>query len=121
MSLATMKTLVLTALICLLLFQVGSWISAVAGALWGASAAVIVAGVSFVCARLARRGGQVTFWFLLPTVLFTVVPVLVHLWSAWQGQATLLSLCMDLTPLLLGFVCPVALLAIVYLDLRNKT
>ncbi len=121
MSLTINRKLVLAALICLLLYQVGTWITVIAGAVWGAGAAVVVAVVSYVSARLAKRGATSTIWFLVPTLLFTVIPLLAKLWSAFTSQTGIADMLLDLTPLLVGFVIPVILLSMVYLDLRKKS
>lgn len=121
MSLTINRKLVLAALICLLLYQVGTWITVIAGAVWGAGAAVVVAVVSYVSARLAKRGATSTIWFLVPTLLFTVIPLLAKLWSAFTRQTGIADMLLDLTPLLVGFVIPVILLSMVYLDLRKKS
>lgn len=121
MSMAMHRKLILTALICLLLYQVGIWITMIAGAVWGAGAAIVVAVVSFVCARLAKRGATSTIWFLIPTLLFTVIPLLAKAWSLFTSQTGLMDALVDLVPLLVGFVIPVGLLSTVYLDLRRKT
>jgi hypothetical protein len=121
MSLAINRKLVLTAIICLLLYQVGTWITVIAGAVWGAGAAVVVAIVSYVSARLAKRGATSTIWFLVPTLLFTVIPLLAKFWSAFTSQTGIADMLLDLTPLLVGFVIPVILLSMVYLDLRKKS
>lgn len=121
MSMAMHRKLILTALICLLLYQVGIWITMIAGAVWGAGAAIVVAVVSFVCARLAKRGATSTIWFLIPTLLFTVIPLLAKAWSLFTSQTGLMDALVDLVPLLVGFVIPVGLLSVVYLDLRRKT
>lgn len=120
MSLAIHRKLILIAIICLLLYQVGAWITLVAGVVWGAGAAVIVAVVSYVCARLAKRGASSTIWFLIPTLLFTVMPLLAKGWSVFTSQTGIVDRLVDLVPLLVGFVIPVALLFMVYLDLRQK-
>lgn len=120
MSLTIHLKLILAAIICLLLFQVGTWITLIAGAVWGASAAVIVAMVSYVCARLAKQGATSTVWFLLPTLLFTVIPLLAKGWSMFTSQTSWLDMLVELVPLLVGFVIPVSLLSAVYLDLRKK-
>jgi hypothetical protein len=121
MSLAFDRKIILTAIICLLLYQVGTWITVLAGAVWGAGAAVVVAVVSYVCARLAKRGATSTIWFLIPTLLFTVIPLLAKAWSLFTSQTGIVDALVDLVPLLVGFVFPVALLSAVYLDLRKKT
>lgn len=121
MTLGINRKLVLAAIICLLLYQVGTWITIVAGAAWGAGAAVVVAIVSYVCARLAKRGATSTIWFLIPTLLFTVIPLLAKLWSVFTSQTGIVDMLVDLMPLLIGFVIPVVLLSLVYLDLRKKT
>lgn len=120
MQLALNRKLILTAIICLLLYQVGIWITVVAGTVWGAGSAVIVAIVSYVCARLAKRGATSTIWFLIPTLLFTIIPLLAKLWSAFTSQTGIIDMLVDLIPLLVGFVIPVVLLSVVYLDLRKK-
>lgn len=120
MSVATHRKLILAAIICLLLYQVGIWITLVAGAVWGAGSAVVVAVVSYLCARLARRGVSSSVWFLMPTLLFTVIPLAAKLWSAFSSQAGIVDMLIDLLPLLVGFVVPVVLLSIVYLQLRNQ-
>lgn len=120
MSLAINRKMILAAIICLLLYQVGTWITFVAGAVWGAGAAVIVAVVSYVCARLAKRGATSTIWFLIPTLLFTVLPLLAKAWSLFNSQTGIADTLIDLVPLLVGFVIPVCLLSSVYLDLRKK-
>jgi hypothetical protein len=120
MSLSFNRKIILTAIICLLLYQVGTWITVIAGAVWGAGAAVIVAVVSYVCARLAKRGATSTIWFLIPTLLFTVVPLLAKAWSLFTSQTGIVDALIDLVPLLVGFVIPVGLLSTVYLDLRKK-
>jgi len=121
MSLVIHRKLLLTALICLLLYQVGTWITVVAGAVWGAGAALVVAIVSYFCARLAKRGANSTLWFILPTLLFTGVPLSIKVWRLFNTEADWMDAGLDLVPLLVGFVVPVALLSVVYLDLRKKT
>lgn len=121
MTLAIHRKLVLTAIICLLLYQVGTWITIIAGAVWGAGAAVIVAVVSYICARLAKRGATSTIWFLIPTLLFTVIPLVAKAWSLFASQTGIVATLIDLVPLLVGFVIPIGLLSAAYLDLRKKT
>lgn len=121
MQIAMNRKLILTAIICLLLYQVGTWITIVAGAIWGAGAAIIVALVTFFCARLAKRGASSTVWFLIPTLLFTVIPLLAKGWSLFTSQTGIVDMLVDLVPLLVGFVIPVGLLSIAYLDLRKKS
>lgn len=121
MPLAFNRKLILTAIICLLLYQVGTWITMVAGAVWGAGAAVIVAVVSYVCARLAKRGATSTIWFLIPTLLFTLIPLLAKAWRLLSSQTGMLDMLVDLVPLIVGFALPVGLLSVVYLDLRKKS
>jgi hypothetical protein len=120
MGLSTNRTLVATAIACLLLYQVGTWIAAVAGGLWGAASALVVALVSFVSAKLARAGAASTGWFLVPTLLFTVIPLGARVWNALTRQTSAFDIVVDLTPMLVGFVIPVALLLLVYQDLRRR-
>jgi hypothetical protein len=49
------------------------------GLAWGVVSSAVVAAVSLLSARLARAGGSSSVWFLLPTLLFTVVPTVIVL------------------------------------------
>lgn len=93
------------------------------GELWGAAVGMAGAGiaalVSLVCARMARVGGNVA-WFLVPTLLFTLIPALYTGWKFFTVRKNLLDRLWDLTPFLLGFVLPLGIILGVYMQLRKR-
>ena len=121
MSDKTLRFLVAVVISMLLIFQIGSLISNIFGMAWGVAAAVIVAVVSFFSARLAKSGSKSSFWFLLPTLLFTAVPVFMAVWNAFTSETSWVERLLDLAPFLFGFGLPVILLALVYYELRKRT
>lgn len=74
MSDKRLRYIIALAIAMLLIFQIGSLIAGIFGMAWGVISAVVVAVVSFFSARLAKAGGKGSLWFLLPTLVFTVIP-----------------------------------------------
>jgi hypothetical protein len=121
MSDRTLRYLIAAVIAMLLIFNIGNLIAAAFGAAWGAVSAVAVAAVSVASARLARAGGRSSFWFLLPTLLFTVVPTAMMLWRAFTAETNAWQRLIDVLPFLVGFVGPMALLLLVYYELRKRS
>ncbi|MFQ5462138.1 MAG: hypothetical protein ACE5E5_05870 [Phycisphaerae bacterium] len=117
---AALRKLVVGAISLLLIHQAGVLLWALFGALGGIASAVVVAGVSLGCARLARAGVGNTVWLLVPTLLFTVVPLVVKVWHLLADEQDWLDKAMGLIPFLVGFLVPVVLLALVYAELRSR-
>ena len=80
------------ALAMLLLFQIGTLISGFFGMVWGLVSAIVVAAVSFFSARLAKAGGKGSLWFLLPAVVFTLIPIVLTIWRGITQDETWLDL-----------------------------
>jgi len=80
-----------------------------------------VAIVSFFSARLARAGGKSSIWFLLPTILFTIVPLALKVWHTMSTDTGFLDHILSLAPFVVGFATPVVLLLVVYYELRRRT
>lgn len=119
MSDAWLRRLVVAATALLVIYQVGTWIHAVFGPLAGILSAAAVAAVSLLAARMARGGGSAA-WFLVPTVLFTLVPLAAKLWTLHATDATWWDRLVLLVPFLAGFGLPVLLLLLVYVELRKR-
>ena len=120
MSDLTLKRLVFLALALLLVHQIGAMIAGLFGMAWGAVSALVVAAVSFVSVRLAKAGGKSSAWFLLPTLLFTLLPLAISLWNAATAQTSAWERMIALAPLTIGFLLPVALLLAVFLELHKR-
>lgn len=121
MSDRTLRILIAAVIVMLLVFQIGTLISGIFGMVWGIVASVVVAAISFLSVRLAKAGGKSSLWFLLPTLLFTVVPIVMTVWNALTSEATWLDRVIGLTPFLVGFGLPMILLLLVYHELRKRT
>jgi hypothetical protein len=121
MQLSTLRMLVVAAIALLLIYQVGTWLASAFGGLWGVASAVVVAAVSFFSARLARSDVGNTAWFLVPTLLFTIIPLAATVWTALTASPSWFDRLVSVTPFLVGFVLPVLLLLLVYKGLRERT
>lgn len=117
----SLRRIVALVIALLLIHQVGVLIAGLWGVAWGAVSALVVAGVTFFSVRLARSGGRSSAWFLLPTLLFTVLPLLILLWKLLGQQAGWLDRVVALLPFVIGFVVPVLLLLAAYYELRGRT
>jgi len=118
---AWLGRLVVAAIALLLVYQVGAWIHAAFGVAAGVLAAILVAAVSFISARMARLGAGNSAWFLVPTLLFTVVPLAAKVWGLLALQSDWLQWVVALAPFVAGFALPVTLLLVVYAELRNRS
>jgi uncharacterized membrane protein len=121
MSDKTLRLLIAAVIVMMLVFQIGTLISAAFGMAWGAVSAVIVAVVSFFSARLARAGSQNTYWFMLPTLLFTVIPIVYMIWQAITSNVSGWARLASFVPFMIGFGIPVLVLLAVYYELRKRT
>lgn len=106
--------MIASVIVMLLVFQIGTLIASAFGIAWGA-----VSAVSFFSARLARAGGKNSVWFLLPTILFTIIPLAYMIWHAWMAEVSGFERLAGFAPFLIGFAGPV--LVPVYLELRKRT
>ena len=120
MSDTTLRRIVALAIAMLLVYQMGTLITGLFGMVWGVASALVVAGVTFFATRLAKAGGKGSVWFLLPTLLFTVVPLIITVWSTFTQDTSWLDRIVSLVPFVLGFAGPVLLLLVVYYELRKR-
>lgn len=121
MSDRTLRFFVAGVISLLLIHQIGVLVSAALGATWGLVSALVVAAVSFFSARLAKAGGKGSFWFLIPTLLFTVIPIVMTVWNAFTSEASWLDRLIGLAPFFIGFGLPIVLLFLTYIELRKRT
>lgn len=121
MSDKMLRYIVASVIAMLLIFQVGTLVTGAFGVAWGAVSAVVVVAVSFFSARLARAGGKGSFWFLLPTFLFIVLPIAFRVWTAMSEDGGWLDRVTKFAPFVIGFGAPIVLLLLVYYELRKRT
>ena len=117
---AWIRRLVAAAIALLVIHQVGTWVYAAFGAAAGILSGLLVAAVSFFSARMAQVGARNTAWFLVPTLLFTALPIAAKLWSYLAVEQSAWDAVLAIAPFVIGFAAPVLLLLWVYLALRGR-
>ena len=120
MSDKTLRYIIASTIALLLIFQIGTLIAGVFGLVWGAVAAIVVAAVSFLSARMAKAGGKGSLWFLFPTLVFTLIPIALTIWRGITEDSSWLDLLIRFTPFVVGFAAPVTLLLLAYYVLRKR-
>ncbi|MGA8862652.1 MAG: hypothetical protein WBM09_06755 [Gallionella sp.] len=116
----TLRYMIALAIAMLLIYQIGTLISGVFGMVWGAESAIVVAAVSFLSARLAKAGGKESLWFLLPIIVFTLIPIALMIWRGITQDETWLDMLIRLTPFTVGFGAPIILMLLTYYELRKR-
>lgn len=120
MSDKALRYIIALAIAMLLIFQIGTLISGFFGNVWGLVSAVVVGVVSFLSARLAKAGGKGSLWFLLPTVVFILIPITLTIWRGITQDESWLDMLVRLTPFTVGFGAPIILLLLAYYELRKR-
>ena len=115
-----MRTFLASAAVLLVVYHFFHWLTAILNTAAGFIGGLIVIAVSIVCGRLARSGPGNVGWFLVPILLFTVVPAVAKAWKFFTEEKAMLSRVIDVTPFLIGFVVPLGLILLVYVELRDK-
>ena len=121
MSDTWLRRLVVLAITLLIVHQIGAWIYSAFGISAGILAVALVAAVSFFGARMAAGGGRATAWFLVPALLFTVLPLAAKSWTFLTEEKSWWDRSVEFAPFVIGFAAPVLLLLLVYAELRNRT
>jgi hypothetical protein len=116
-----LKRLVILVIVLMVLHAVGSWVYAALGAVAAMISAVLVAAVSVFSARMAGRGQGNNAWFVVPTLVFTVLPLAARLWTLVNVEQGWWARTVEFAPFLIGFTAPVLLLLAAYLELGRRT
>ncbi len=106
------------AIVLLVLHAVGSWAYAVLGPAAAILSALLVAAVSVAGARMAGPGNHA--WFVVPTALFTAVPLAARSWTLLTAERSAWERIIEFAPFLIGFAAPVLLLLAAYLELGRR-
>lgn len=107
----------MAAIVLLVLHAVGTWTYAALGVTAAIVAAVLVGAVSIFSARMAGVGKGNDAWFLVPTVVFTALPLAARSWVLVSSEQGWWTRTVDFAPFLIGFAAPVLLLLVAYLEL----
>lgn len=117
----TLRRLVGSALILLFVYQSTVVAIGLANAAAGGATAVLVAAVTFLCAQRANAGVGNRIWFMVPAILFTVLPLALRVWELYSSETSTLTWVVSFAPLVVGFLLPVLLLWLAYAELRKRT
>ena len=58
-------------------------------------------------------------WFVVPTLVFTMLPLAGRLWTLFSAEQGWWTRIVEFAPFLIGFAAPVLLLVLVYLELGS--
>jgi len=89
----TLGAFLAVAAVSLVLGHFLCWLGELWGAAVGMAGAGIAALVSLICARMARVGVGNVAWFLVPTLLFTLIPALYAGWKFFTSERASLTAC----------------------------
>jgi hypothetical protein len=120
MSDAWLRRLVMLATVLLVLHAVGSWAYSALGTPAALVSAGLVAAVSVFSARMAGLGEGNSAWFVVPTMVFTVLPLGARLWTLATAEEGWWARSIEFGPFLIGFAAPVLLLLTAYLELGRR-
>jgi hypothetical protein len=120
MSDAWLRRVVMLAIVLLVLHAVGTWTYSALGVVAAIVAAVLVGAVSIFSARMAGLGQGNDAWFVVPTVVFTALPLAARLWTLFTIEQSWWTRTVEFAPFLIGFAAPVLLLLMAYLELGRR-
>jgi hypothetical protein len=114
---AWIRRVVMLAIVLLVLHAVGTWTYSALGVAAAIGSAVLVGAVSIFSARMAGLGQGNHAWFVVPTVVFTALPLAAKLWTLVTVEQSWWTRTVEFAPFLIGFAAPVLLLLMAYLEL----
>jgi hypothetical protein len=120
MSDSWLRRVVMLTIVLLVLHAVGTWTYSTLGVAAAIVSAVLVGAVSIFAARMALLGEGNHAWFVVPTVVFTTVPLAARLWTLFAIEQSWWTRGVDFAPFLIGFAAPVLLLLMAYLELGHR-
>ena len=109
------------AIVLLVLHAVGTWTYSALGVGAAIVSAVLVGAVSVFTARMAGLGRGNSAWFVVPTVVFTALPLAARLWALATVEQSWWTRTVEFAPFLIGFAAPVLLLLMAYLELGRRS
>ena len=115
-----LRRVVMLAMGLMVLHAVGTWTYDALGAAAAIVSVVLVGAVSLFSARMAGRGPGNHAWFVVPTALFTLLPVAGRVWTLLNVEQTAWTRIVELTPFLAGFAAPMLLLLVAYVELGRR-
>ena len=116
-----LKTLTAVVIGMLLMYGVCSWVASLVGNTLGGISALIVAAVTFACAHFSKAGMGNKGWFLVPTLIFTIVPMIAKVYTFLTATTSWIDRIVEITPFLFGFLGPLIIVMFVHYELQRRT
>ena len=118
MEIYTIRRLIFITIILLILSELFSQVVNLFSIVGG----VVVIIIYAYCAKMARESAKTTFWFIVPTIIFTLIPLVIKFWPKEEPNSILqylISSVFDNFSLLASFVVPIILLSTAYYGLKK--
>lgn len=80
-----------------------------------------MAFVYFYCTKKAKESAYATTWFIVPTIIFTIVPLIIKLWPKEETKLSFyyfIELIFNNFVILSSFILPIIFLSISYISLK---
>ncbi|MEH6649771.1 MAG: hypothetical protein V7707_07065 [Motiliproteus sp.] len=122
MEVRTIRKVILAAIALLVASEVIAWLYLVTSNITAILSGLVVFAIYAYCGKKATASTAKTVWFMVPVMLFTVVPVVIKFWpdgAAEQGS-WLLSTITNI-PFIVSFILPVILLFAAYFFLAEHS
>lgn len=120
MSDAWLRRALMLAIMLLVLHAVGAWCYSVLGMPGAIASTLLVVAVSLFAAYMARAGRGSIAWFVVPTLVFTALPLAARLWAVAQLEQGWWPRALELVPFVVGFAAPVLVLLAAHLQLASR-
>jgi hypothetical protein len=120
MSDTWLRRVIMLAIVLLVLHAVGTWTYAALGPAAAIVSAVLVGAVSIFSARMAGSGRGSHAWFVVPTAVFTAIPLAGRLWTLLTVEQSWWTRTLEFAPFVIGFAAPVLLLLFAYAALGRR-
>jgi len=118
MEIKTIRTVLVVSITLLVISEISRWIFLIGGSLGGLIGGMLIAAVYIYCGSKAKAGKKYSVWILVPTITFTIIPIIVKVWNYFTDQeASLIQRLWEYGPFLISFVLPVVLLLLAYVEL----
>ena len=115
-----LSKILIIAITLLIIHQVGIWLYSAMGAIGGILSAILIGGMIFYLGKVSTGGSLKYRWFIIPSLLFIVVPSVLEIWKFFTEEKTLIERIVEQGPFLTGFLVPVLLLLWVYKNLQDE-
>ena len=120
MSDTWLRRVIMLAIVLLVLHAVGTWTYTALGPAAAIVSAVLVGAVSIFSARMAGSGRGSHAWFVVPTAVFTAIPLAGRLWTLLTVEQSWWTRTLEFAPFVIGFAAPVLLLLFAYAALGRR-